>query len=154
MACIDHVLVYMQTAVKYRSLYIHTPGALRTPGVVYIESVVFYSSLHIHHQIVHTSHFPIFSRPNPRGGVYLWGPNVTFVHIPIKYLVSHLSKGPGPKAFHQILTNPDFQSKLKRRFTPGLQHKRFFTTSAQKNYIGLMFGVPGPKCTKFRERLI
>jgi len=45
------------------------------PGVVYIESVVFYSSLHIHHQIVHTSHFPIFSRPQPGGGVYPWGPN-------------------------------------------------------------------------------
>jgi len=44
---------------------------------VYIESVVFYSSLHIHHQIVHTSHFPIFSRPKPGGGVYLWGPNKT-----------------------------------------------------------------------------
>jgi len=43
--------------------------------VVYIESVVFYCSLHIHHQIVHTSHFPIFSRPQPGAGVYLWGPN-------------------------------------------------------------------------------
>ena len=47
------------------------------PEVVYIESVVFYSSLHIHHQIVHTSHFPIFSRPQTGGGVYLWGPNHT-----------------------------------------------------------------------------
>jgi len=52
-----------------------TPGVLRAPGAVYIESVVFYSSLHIHHQIVHTSHFPIFSKPKPGGGVYLWGPN-------------------------------------------------------------------------------
>jgi len=43
----------------------------------YIESVVFYSSLHIHHLIVHASHFPIFSRPQPGGGVYLWGPNLT-----------------------------------------------------------------------------
>jgi len=44
--------------------------------VVYIQTALFYSSLHIHHQIVHTSHFPIFSRPKPGGGVYLWGPNV------------------------------------------------------------------------------
>jgi len=49
--------------------------------VVYIQTAVFYSSLHIHHQIVHASHFPIFSRPKPGGGVYLWGPNsVRFVH--------------------------------------------------------------------------
>jgi len=39
-----------------------------------IQTAVFYYSLHIHHQIVHTSHFPIFSRPKPGGGVYLWGP--------------------------------------------------------------------------------
>ena len=69
MAGVDDLVVYMQTAVKYSTLYIHHPG------VVYIESVVFYSSLHMHHQIVHTSHFPIFSRPKPGGGVYLWGPN-------------------------------------------------------------------------------
>jgi len=43
--------------------------------VVYIQTAVFYRSLHIHHQIVHTSHFPIFSMPQPGGGVYLWGPN-------------------------------------------------------------------------------
>jgi len=51
MAGVDDLVVYMQTAVKY-------------------------SSLHIHHQIVHTSHFPIFSRPQPGGGVYLWGPEL------------------------------------------------------------------------------
>jgi len=62
MAGVDDLVVYMQTAVKYSSLYIQK---------LYIESVVFYSSLHIHHQIVHTSHFPIFSRPQPGGGVYL-----------------------------------------------------------------------------------
>ena len=39
------------------------------PGVVYIQTAVFYNSLHIHHQIVHTSHFPIFSRPKPGGGI-------------------------------------------------------------------------------------
>ena len=43
--------------------------------VVYIQTAVFYSSLHIHNQIVHTSHFPILSRPKPGGGVYLWDPN-------------------------------------------------------------------------------
>jgi len=42
-----------------------TPGARSTPGVVYKQTGVFYSSLHIHHQIVHSSHFPIFSKPNP-----------------------------------------------------------------------------------------
>jgi len=44
--------------------------------VVYIQTAVFYNSLHIHHQIVHTSHFPIFSRTQSGGGVYLWGPNI------------------------------------------------------------------------------
>ena len=62
MAGVDDLVVYMQTAVKYSSLY--------------IESVVFYHSLHIHHQIGQTSHFPIFSRPKPGGGVYLWGPKI------------------------------------------------------------------------------
>ena len=47
MAGVDDLVVYMQTAVKY-------------------------SSLHIHHHIVHTSHFPIFSRPKPGGGVYIY----------------------------------------------------------------------------------
>jgi len=49
MAGVHHLVVYMQTAVKDSSVYIH-------------------------HQIVHTSHFPIFSKPKPGGGVYLWGP--------------------------------------------------------------------------------
>ena len=61
MAGVDDLVVYMQTAVKYNTFYIQT--------------AVFYSSSHIHHQIVHTSYFPIFSRPKPGGGVYLWGPN-------------------------------------------------------------------------------
>ena len=43
--------------------------------VVYIQTAVFNSSLHIHHQVVHTSHFPIFSR-SQSGGVYLWDPNI------------------------------------------------------------------------------
>jgi len=38
--------------------------------VVYIQTAAFYSSLYIHHQIVHTSHSPIFSRPKPGGGVF------------------------------------------------------------------------------------
>jgi len=43
--------------------YIHM-GQNQAPGVVYIGSVVFYSSLHIHHQIVHTSHFHFFLGPH------------------------------------------------------------------------------------------
>jgi len=50
MAGVDDLVVCMQTAVKYSSVYIH-------------------------HQIVHTSNFPIFSWPQPCGGVYLLGPN-------------------------------------------------------------------------------
>ena len=76
MAGVDDLVVYTQTAVKYNTFYIHTPGVRSAPGVVYIQTVVFYSSLHIHHQIVHTSHFPIFSRPKPGGGVYLWAPHL------------------------------------------------------------------------------
>jgi len=53
------------------------------PGVVYIESVVFYNTFHIHHQIVHTSHFPIFSRAQPGGGVYLWGPSTGISELAI-----------------------------------------------------------------------
>ena len=49
--------------------------------VVYIQTAVFYSSLHIHHQIVHTNHFPIFPRPKPGGGVYLWGPQINTLWI-------------------------------------------------------------------------
>ena len=59
MAGVDDLVVYMPTAVKYNSLYIH-------------------------HQIVHTSHFPIFSRPKPGGGVYLWGVNLN----PLIFLVA------------------------------------------------------------------
>ena len=74
MAGVDDLVVYMQTAVNTAVCIYTTPGALRAPRVVYIESVVFYSSLQTHHQIVHTSHFPIFSKPKRGGGVYLWGP--------------------------------------------------------------------------------
>jgi len=74
MGGVHHLVVYMQTAVNTEVCIYTTPGALRASGVVYIESVVFYSSWHIHHQVVHTSHFPIFPRPKPGGGVYLSGP--------------------------------------------------------------------------------
>jgi len=46
MAGVDHLVVYMQTAVKYSSLYIH--------------------------QMVRASHFPIFLGPNPVV-VYIFG---------------------------------------------------------------------------------
>jgi len=56
MAGVDHFLVYMQTAVKYRILYIHQ-------------------------EMVYTSHFLIFSRPKPGGGVYFWGPHKWYTHV-------------------------------------------------------------------------
>jgi len=68
MSGVDHFLVYMQTAVKYRSMYIHHPW------VVYIESVVFHSSLHIHQEMVYNSHSLNFSRPKPGCGAYIWCP--------------------------------------------------------------------------------
>jgi len=57
--------------------------------VVYIQTAVFHSSLHIHDQIVHTSHSPIFSRPKPGGGVYLWGPNL--MPCSLQFLVACLT---------------------------------------------------------------
>ena len=50
-----------------------TPGPPSAPGVVYILTAVFYSSSDIHQEIVYTSHVPIFSKPKPGGGVYIWG---------------------------------------------------------------------------------
>ena len=44
--------------------------------VVYMQTVLKCNTFYIHHQIVHTSHFPIFFKPKPGGGVYLWGPHV------------------------------------------------------------------------------
>jgi len=91
MAGMDHLVVYMQTAVKYNTFYLHHPG------VVYIQTAVFFSSLHIHHQIVNTSHLPIFSRPKPCGGVYLWGPNSYFGHAPSCF-IQYLCTSPHVKA--------------------------------------------------------
>ena len=69
MSGVYHFLVNMQTAQKYHSVYIHHHGG--APVVVYIESVVFWVSLHIHQEIIYTSHFLIFSKPKPDGGVYI-----------------------------------------------------------------------------------
>jgi len=33
MAGVDHLVVYMQTAVKYNNLYIHHPGGALTPAI-------------------------------------------------------------------------------------------------------------------------
>jgi len=75
MSAVDHFLVYMQPAVKYRSLYIHHPGgAARPRGGVYRGCCIL-GSLHVHEEIVYTSHFLIFSRPKPGGGVYIWCPH-------------------------------------------------------------------------------
>ena len=69
--------------------------------VVYIQTAVFYSSLHIHHQMVHTSHFPIFSRPKPGGGVYLWGPH---------YYGKLYGDCPRMHWSYDSVVNPNFQS--------------------------------------------
>jgi len=75
MVGVDDLVVYMQTAVKYSSSYIHhLGGAARPRGGVYRKCCILQQ--YMHHQIVHTSHFPIFARPQPGGGVYLWGPNL------------------------------------------------------------------------------
>ena len=84
-----------------------TSGARSAPGVVYIQTAVFYHSLHIHHQIVHTSHFPIFSRPQPGGGVYLWGPNPT--HI---FSKTHVSP-PKPTNVRLWLLSTELRSTTK-----------------------------------------
>jgi len=42
-----------------------TTGVLRVPVVVYIETVVLRGTLHIHREMVYTSHFLIFLGPNP-----------------------------------------------------------------------------------------
>jgi len=48
-----------------------TAGARSAPGVVYIQTAVFRGSLHIHQEMVYTSHFLVFPRPKPDGGVYI-----------------------------------------------------------------------------------
>jgi len=81
MAGVNHLVVYMQPAVKIQH-FLYTPprGREAPPGVVYIQTAVFYSSLHIHHQKVHTSLFPIFSWPRPGGGVYIsLGPPISVI---------------------------------------------------------------------------
>jgi len=74
MARVDHLVVYMQTGVKFSSLYIHHPGGGARPRGGVNTNCCILSILHIQHQTVHTNHIPIFSRPKPGGGVYLWGP--------------------------------------------------------------------------------
>ena len=63
---VDDLVVYMQTAVKYSSLYIHHHGGINRPrGSVYRKSrVVFWGSLHINQEMVYTSHVPFFLGPN------------------------------------------------------------------------------------------
>ena len=72
MAGVDHLVVYMQTVVKYNTFYMHHPGGVQCPrGGVYTNcSIVQY----IHEEVVYTSHFLIFSKPKPGGGVYIWCP--------------------------------------------------------------------------------
>jgi len=74
MAGVDHLVVYMQDGVKYNTFYIHHPGGSKRPRAGVYTNCDILGSLHIHHRMVHTSHFPIFSKPKPGGGVHLWGP--------------------------------------------------------------------------------
>ena len=84
MAGVDDLVVYMQTVVKYSSLYIHHPGGASRPrGGVYRNCCILQQFVYTP-KIVHTSHFPIFSKPKPGGGVYLWGPNTCELN-PIKH---------------------------------------------------------------------
>jgi len=66
--CIAATCCSSRRLSKFGTPKIYTP-------LLYMQIVVKYNPFYIHHQIVHTSHFPIFSRPQPGGGVYLWGPN-------------------------------------------------------------------------------
>jgi len=47
--------------------------------LVYIQTAMFYSSLHIHQEMVYTSHFLILTRPETGGGIYFWGPFKTCI---------------------------------------------------------------------------
>jgi len=66
MAGVYHLFVYMQTAQKNTPVCVYTTtGALHAPVVVYIDIVVYLDSLHIHEEMVYTSHFHIFLSQNP-----------------------------------------------------------------------------------------
>jgi len=45
--------------------------------LVYMQTAQIYSNIYIHQEMVYTSHFPIFSRPKPGGGVYIY----TYIYI-------------------------------------------------------------------------
>jgi len=75
MAGVDNLVVYMQTAVKYKTFYIHHPGGAKRPrGGVNTNCCIL-------HQFAYTppngphQPFPCSSRPKPGGGLYFWGPN-------------------------------------------------------------------------------
>ena len=77
MTGVYNFFVYVQTAPQSSSLYIHHHGWAACPHgapmEVYIESVVVWGSLHIHQEIVCTSHFLNFSGPKAGGCVYIYG---------------------------------------------------------------------------------
>jgi len=80
MAGVDDLVVYMQTVVKYSSLYIHHPGGASRPrGGVYRNCCILQQFAYTPPNI-HTSHFPIFSRPEPGRGinVTIWVQNRWF----------------------------------------------------------------------------
>jgi len=71
-AGVYNFLVYMQTASKYCSLYIHHHGSAKRPHVGEYRKCCCFGILHIHKEIVYTSHFLIFSWPRPGGDVYIY----------------------------------------------------------------------------------
>ena len=65
MAGVDYLVVYMRTAVTYKTFYIHYPRDAKRPRVVYIQTAVSWGSLHIHPETANTDNFGIFLSPHP-----------------------------------------------------------------------------------------
>ena len=76
MVGVYHFLVYMQTAPNYRIFYIHHHGCAQRPrGGVYTNCGIV-GSLHIHKEMLYTSHFLFFLGPNPVVVYIFWGPYI------------------------------------------------------------------------------
>ena len=73
MAGVYHFLVDVQTGQKYNAICMYGTTGSFAPTVVYIETAVFFCSLHIQQGLVYTSHFLVFSRLKPGGGVNIYG---------------------------------------------------------------------------------
>jgi len=57
MAGVYHFLVYIQIAPNTRLSIYTTTGARSAPVVMFIQTAVFRGSLHMHQEMVYTSHF-------------------------------------------------------------------------------------------------